>query len=124
MKRIIIYFTTIGMLLLATGCAPVREVPVHTTDTIFQQKIDTLLVHRIDSIIIHAKNDTVWVEKFKVIWRDKIMYRDSIQVQTKEIPVEVQVPVVPAWCWYLLAGVILYILIRVAIFAIKVYLRR
>lgn len=124
MKRLIFYFTIICTLLLASSCAPVREVPVHTTDTIFQQKIDTLVVHRIDSTIIHAKNDTVFVEKFKILWRDKIAYRDSIQVQAKEIPVEVQVPVVPAWCWYLLAGVLLYILIRIAIFVIKIYLKR
>lgn len=124
MKRIIIYFTTIGMLLLATGCAPVREVPVHTTDTIFQQKIDTLVVHRIDSTFIHAKNDTVWVERFKVLWRDKITYRDSIQVQNKEIPVEVPVPTVPQWCWYLLLANILCVVVLIIRFVIKIYLRR
>ena len=124
MKRIIIYFTTIGMLLLAPGCSPVREVPIHTTDTIFQQKIDTLVIYRIDSTCIYAKNDTVWVEKFKVLWRDKITYRDSIQVQNKEIPVEVPVPTVPKWCWYLLLANILCVVVLIIRFVIKIYLRR
>ena len=124
MKRLIFYFTTICMLLLASSCAPVREVPVHTRDTLTVHKTDTLYLHRIDSTIIHAKNDTVFIENYKILWRDKICYRDSIQIQDKEIPVEVPVPTVPPWCWWLLAAVIAYILIRLAIFIIKLYLKR
>jgi len=41
-------------------------------------------------------------EKTKILYRDRIVVRDSIQV--KEVPVEVPVEkeVVPRWCWRLL----------------------
>ena len=124
MKKLILYIISLEVFLGMCSCSPVREVPIHTTDTIFQQKIDTLVIHRIDSTFIHAKNDTVWVEKFKVLWRDKITYRDSIQVQNVEIPIEVPVPTVPKWCWYLLLANILCVVVLIIRFVIKIYLRR
>lgn len=124
MKKLILYIISVVVLLGMCCCSPIREVPVHTSDTLTVYKTDTLYLHRIDSTIIHAKNDTVFIEKYKILWRDKICYRDSIQIQEKEIPVEVPVPTVPKWCWWLLAGVIAYILIRLAIFVIRIYLKR
>ena len=124
MKKLILYIISIGVFLGTCSCSAVREVPVRTSDTLTVHKTDTLYLHRIDSTIIHTKNDTVFIEKYKILWRDKICYIDSIQIQEKEIPVEVPVPTVPKWCWWLLAGVIAYILIRLAIFVIRIYLKR
>ena len=87
MKKLILYVISVVVLLGMCCCSPMREVPVHTSDTLTVHKTDTLYLHRIDSTIIHAKNDTVFIEKYKILWRDKICYRDSVQIQDKEVPV-------------------------------------
>lgn len=69
---------------------------------------------------IQNKNE----QQTKYIYRDRIVYRDSIQIQEKEIPVPYEVIQykVPKWCWWNLAysilltiGVVLYILRRLKI---------
>ena len=61
-------------------------------------KHDTLIVRdsimEKDSIYIHQKNDTILKEKFTIKyrdkWRDKIVYRDSIKVDSIKVPYPVQ----------------------------------
>jgi hypothetical protein len=48
----------------------------------------------------------------KYVYKDRIVYRDSIRTVEKEIPVTVQVEkkVVPKWCWWLLGLNIIFLL--------------
>ena len=70
-----------------------------------------------------ANKDTVLQEKIvykdRYITTEKIVYRDSIQ--TKEIPVEVQIEkkVYPKTYWWLLG----FFVIVVGIFVVKIYLK-
>ena len=76
-------------------------------------------------MIVHslANKDTVLQEKIvykdRYITTEKIVYRDSIQ--TKEIPVEVEIEkkVYPKTYWYLLG----FFVIVVGIFIVKIYLK-
>jgi hypothetical protein len=76
-------------------------------------------------MIIHslANKDTVLQEKIvykdRYITTEKIVYRDSIQ--TKEIPVEVQIEkkIYPKTYWWLLG----FFVIVVGIFVVKIYLK-
>lgn len=51
-----------------------------TRDSIFQK----------DSVFMWMQGDTVWKEKFSVFykdrWRDKIVYRDSIKIDSVRVP--------------------------------------
>lgn len=73
---------------------------------------------------IYNKPDSI-PEKIK--WKEKIVYKDSIQIQEKEIPVPYEVVKykTPKWCWWnlvysilLTAGLVLWILKKLKIISI------
>lgn len=63
------------------SCRNVKYFPVETVraDSIFINQVQRDSIYRHDSIYIHEKGDTVWMEKYKYIYRDKIV-RDTMYI--------------------------------------------
>lgn len=47
------------------------------------------------------KNKSTKLEK-EVLWKEKIVYRDSLVTKEVPVPLEIIKEVVPKWCWWLL----------------------
>ena len=71
----------IGGIVLLTGCKSVKYVPVETVrfDTTYINKVQRDSVVRYDSVYVREKGDTVWLEKFRYVYRDKLV-RDTLYV--------------------------------------------
>ena len=69
-------------------------VPVPEYHEIIVNHHDTLMtrdsIYQKDSVYLWMQGDTVWKEKFSVFykdrWRDKIVYRDSIKIDSVRVP--------------------------------------
>ncbi len=63
------------------SCRNVKYIPVETVraDSIFINQVQRDSIYRHDSIYIREKGDTVWMEKYKYIYRDKIV-RDTMYI--------------------------------------------
>lgn len=89
LKTIIIFLS----IFILSSCRT-QYVAIPEYHTIEVNKHDTLIVRdsimEKDSIYIHQKNDTVWKERYSIIykdkWRDKIVYRDSIKIDSINVP--------------------------------------
>lgn len=60
---------------------------------------DSIYLH--DSVFVKHKGDTVWLEKYKTIYKDRLVYdsifiNDSIKVDVP-YPIEVSKPYYPKW---------------------------
>ena len=68
-------------IVLLTGCKSVKYVPVETVrfDTTYINKVQRDSVVRYDSVYVREKGDTVWLEKFRYVYRDKLV-RDTLYV--------------------------------------------
>lgn len=71
------------------SCRSAKYVPVETVrkDSIYINQVQRDSIYRHDSIYIREKGDTVWMEKYKYIYRDRIVHdtmyinrTDSIRV--------------------------------------------
>ena len=67
------------------SCRSVKYVPVETikTDSIYVNKIQRDSIHRLDSIFVLVKGDTVRVEKYKYLYRDRLV-RDTLRVVERD----------------------------------------
>ena len=80
---------------LLTGCK--TYIPVPEYHNVYVEKHDTLVtrdsIFQKDSVYMWMQGDTVWKEKYSVLykdrWRDKIVYRDSIRVDSIRVPMPV-----------------------------------
>lgn len=76
------------------SCRSVKYVPVETvrTDSIYINQVQRDSIYQHDSIYIREKGDTVWMEKYKYIYRDKIvrdtMYFNQTDTIREPYPVE------------------------------------
>lgn len=74
-------------------------IPVPEYHNVYVEKHDTLVtrdsIFQKDSVYMWMQGDTIWKEKFSVLykdrWRDKIVYRDSIKVDSVRVPYPVYV---------------------------------
>ena len=81
--------------LLLVGCTTTQYVPTEVTKIEYKNKetVDSIYIR--DSVFVREKSDTIFLEKYRVVYRDKllrdtIIYRDSIPiVQTVEKIIEV-----------------------------------
>lgn len=72
-------------------------IPVPEYHNVYVEKHDTLVtrdsIYQKDSVYMWMQGDTIWKEKFSVLykdrWRDKIVYRDSIRVDSIRVPMPV-----------------------------------
>ena len=80
--------------LLLASCGQVRYVPVETVkrDSIYLQQVRHDSIVRYDSVYVRDKGDTVWLEKFRYLYRDRLV-RDTVYVgrtDTVRVPYPVE----------------------------------
>ena len=91
MKKILFLLITF----LLVGCK--TYIPVPEYHNVYVEKHDTLVtrdsIYQKDSVYMWMQGDTIWREKYSVLykdrWRDKIVYRDSIRVDSVRVPMPV-----------------------------------
>ena len=91
MKKILFLLITF----LLVGCK--TYIPVPEYHNVYVEKHDTLVtrdsIYQKDSVYMWMQGDTIWKEKFSILykdrWRDKIVYRDSIRVDSIRVPMPV-----------------------------------
>ena len=78
------------LLMSLAGCRGVKYVPVETvrTDSIYLNKLQRDSIVKYDSIYVRDKGDTVWLEKYRYVYRDRVV-RDTVYVGRTD---SVQVP--------------------------------
>lgn len=94
-------FIFILLLCVIVGCTTTQYIPVEHTKVEYVNtiQIDTCLVK--DSIYIKEKNDTIYLEKFKYVYRNKLV-RDTVMINDtipiiKTVEVTKEVNVVRNW---------------------------
>jgi hypothetical protein len=123
-----------GIVCFFLGSCKTKYVSVPEYHNVYVEKHDTLVtrdsIYQKDSVYMWMQGDTIWKEKFSVLykdrWRDKIVYRDSIKVDSVRVPYPVYVKNLNFFERIeIYAGrVILLILIIVAGFYLFKYIRR
>ena len=76
---------------MIVSCRSVKYVPVETvkTDSVYVNKVQRDSIRLQDSIFVFVKGDTVRIEKYKYIYRDRVV-RDTVRLVERD---SVQVPV-------------------------------
>lgn len=79
------------------------------------RRIDTVKEQKVDSIIVKVSGDTVYKEAWRTRYVDRVSIKtDTITINSvKPEIVNVDKPVTPKWCWWLLVAIVLYILCRI-----------
>lgn len=77
-------------LLLVCSCRTVKYVPVETIkiDTTYINKLQRDSIYMLDSVYVKEKGDTVFIEKYKYLYRDKLV-RDTMFISKAD---SIQVP--------------------------------
>lgn len=77
-------------LLLVCSCQTVKYVPVETIkiDTTYINKLQRDSIYMLDSVYVKEKGDTVLIEKYKYLYRDKLV-RDTMYISKAD---SIQVP--------------------------------
>lgn len=77
-------------LLLVCSCRTVKYVPVETIkiDTTYINKLQRDSIYMLDSVYVKEKGDTVLIEKYKYLYRDKLV-RDTMYISKAD---SIQVP--------------------------------
>ena len=89
-KRLCIILLTLAI----WSCKSGRYIPVETvrTDSIYINQVQRDSIYRHDSIYIREKGDTVWMERYKYVYRDKVvhdtMYVNRTDTIREPYPVE------------------------------------
>ena len=128
MKKILFLLITF----LLVGCK--TYIPVPEYHNVYVEKHDTLItrdsIFQKDSVYMWMQGDTVWKEKYSVLykdrWRDKIVYRDSIRVDSVRVPMPVVTNKV-RWqdkAAYIGLGLVMSVFIIVVIFIVRWLLAR
>ena len=101
----------ITIILLASAiwsCRSVKYVPVETvkTDSVYVNKVQRDSIRLQDSIFVFVKGDTVRIEKYKYLYRDRVV-RDTVykvQCDTIRVPYPVEKPLTRWQKWKLDLG--------------------
>ena len=122
MKRIILFFIVFALF----GCTKTIYIPLTNTITEieYRDRLQRDSIYFSDSVIIETKGDTVFNTKIKYKYinkliKDTVNIRDSVYIE-KPIEVVKEVNKLTKWqrwklnfLWVLLAGVIVYIIIKI-----------
>lgn len=81
------------MLFIICSCRTVKYVPVETikVDTTYINKLQRDSIYMLDSVYVKEKGDTVLIEKYKYLYRDKLL-RDTLYM-AKTDSIQVSYPV-------------------------------
>lgn len=88
-----------GIVCSLIGGCKTKYVTVPEYHNVYVEKHDTLTtrdsIYQRDSVYMYMRGDTVWKEKFSILykdrWRERIVYRDSIKVDSISVPYPVYV---------------------------------
>lgn len=82
-----------GLLFVIYSCRTVKYVPVETVkvDTTYINKLQRDSIYMLDSVYVKEKGDTVLIEKYKYLYRDKLV-RDTLYINRTD-SVQVLYPV-------------------------------
>lgn len=123
MKKILFLLITF----LLVGCK--TYIPVPEYHNVYVEKHDTLVtrdsIYQKDSVYMWMQGDTIWKEKFSVLykdrWRDKIVYRDSIRVDSVRVPLPVVTNVIK-WrdkAAYIGLGIVISLVIIIVVVIVR-----
>ena len=78
------------LLFVICSCRTVKYVPVETikVDTTYINKLQRDSIYMLDSVYVKEKGDTVLIEKYKYLYRDKLV-RDTMYISKAD---SIQVP--------------------------------
>lgn len=68
--------------LLLTGCKTTQYVPVEVTKVEYINKETKDSIYVRDSIFVKEKNDTVFLEKYRLVYKDKLIHDTIIRVDS------------------------------------------
>lgn len=129
MWRAVLYILAIWLtffvLFILQGCTSVRTVTEYRDSLVYVGVHDTLIERYSDTVSIDRGGDTVFktVTKWREVERIKHDTISKTQVIREPYEVQVEKKVVPAWCWWLLAIVVVFVGYKIARLAIKIYTR-
>ena len=89
-------FCLLSVCLMIVSCRSVKYVPVETvkTDSVYVNKVQRDSIRLQDSIFVFVKGDTVRIEKYKYLYRDRVVVDTVYKVQCDTIrepyPIEKQ----------------------------------
>lgn len=89
------------MLFVICSCRTVKYVPVETVkvDTTYINKLQRDSIYMLDSVYVKEIGDTVLIEKYKYLYRDKLV-RDTMYI-SKADSIQVPYPVEKELTWWL-----------------------
>lgn len=129
MWRAVLYilaiWLTFFLLFIMQGCKTVRTVTEYRDSVVYVGVHDTLIERYSDTVSIDRGGDTVFktVTKWREVERIKHDTIRKTQVIKEPYEVTVEKKVVPSWCWWLLAIVVVVVGYKVVRLAIKIYTR-
>lgn len=93
-SRCIILAPFMCLLFVICSCRTVKYVPVETVkvDTTYINKLQRDSIYMLDSVYVKDKGDTVLIEKYKYLYRDKLV-RDTMylsKVDSIQVPYPVE----------------------------------
>lgn len=100
--------TIILLALAICSCRSMKYVPVETvkTDSVYVNKVERDSIRLQDSIFVFVKGDTVRIEKYKYLYRDRVVV-DTVykaQCDTIRVPYPVEKPLTRWQKWKLDLG--------------------
>ena len=111
------------LMFIFSGCTSVRTVTEYRDSVVYVGVHDTLIERYSDTVSIDRGGDTVFKTVTK--WREveKIKHDTISRTQVIKEPYEVVVEkkVVPSWCWWLLAVMVVFVGYKVVRLAVKIY---
>lgn len=105
-------------------------IPVPEYHNVYVEKHDTLVtrdsIYQKDSVYMWMQGDTIWKEKYSVLykdrWRDKIVYRDSIRVDSIRVPMPVVTERKMRWqdkAAYIGLGIVISLVIIIVVIVVR-----
>ena len=105
-------------------------IPVPEYHNVYVEKHDTLVtrdsIYQKDSVYMWMQGDTIWKEKFSILykdrWRDKIVYRDSIRVDSIRVPMPVVTERKMRWqdkAAYIGLGIVISLVIIIVVIMVR-----
>lgn len=101
-------FCLLSVCLMIVSCRSVKYVPLETvkTDSVYVNKVQRDSIRLQDSIFVFVKGDTVRIEKYKYLYRDRVVVDTVYKVQcdTIRVPYPVEKPLTRWQQWKLDLG--------------------
>ena len=118
-----------GLVCFFMGSCKTKYVSVPEYHNVYVEKHDTLItrdsIYQKDSVYMWMQGDTIFKEKYSVLykdrWRDKIVYRDSIRVDSVRVPLPVVTNVIK-WrdkAAYIGLGIVISLVIIIVVIMVR-----